>query len=186
VAIIIVVIGAFFFLSIKNSKTIERFKSLGNTEYEVSNMDDEFHFQKDNADANWNGTTIRLAIWKSAFSVIKENLIYGVGTGDYKNKLHNSFKKNEFYYGIKRNFGIHSMYMYVLFSFGMVGFVIFLASLLLPLIDAFNSTNYLFVIIMGIVLISYLTETILNRYTGVVFVAFLVPFLFNHKASKLS
>ncbi len=164
-------------------QTRNRFSSmLSNFEYKFDNPNDVNHFNAPEIrQENWNGLTIRLALWDCGLRVIKDNFWIGVGTGDYDEKYREKLEEVNFVYAIKQNFGVHNQYLYTWISFGVFGLLIFILSLLIPSIQAIKDQNLLFIGVVSIFLIAFISENILNRYFGVFPFTLLVPLIFYQK-----
>ena len=68
----------------------------------------------------------RVEIWLNAFEYMKENPLFGIGTGNFQlldDKLINEF-------GQKHTYGTHSMYVWLLVECGVIGFVIYISFLI--------------------------------------------------------
>lgn len=161
-------------------QTLNRFESMfSNFEYNFDNPNDVNHFNASEiSEENWNGLTLRLALWDCGIRVIKENLWFGVGTGDYDQKFRDKLEEVNFVYAKKMDFGVHNQYLYTGISFGLLGLLIFLASIVVPGYKAFKGGNYLFFGVLFVFSISFLTENVLNRYLGVFPFALLSALLF--------
>lgn len=161
-------------------QTLKRFESMfSNFEYKFDNPNEVNHFNASEiSEENWNGLTLRLALWDCGIRVIKENFWFGVGTGDYDQKFRDKIEEVNFVYAKKMDFGVHNQYLYTGISFGLLGLLIFLTSIVVPGFRAFKAGNYLFVGVLFIFSISFLTENVLNRYLGVFPFALLSTLLF--------
>lgn len=161
-------------------QTINRFESmLSSFDYRFDNPNEVNHFNaKEVSQENWNGLTIRLALWDCGLEVIKESPWVGVGTGDYDQEFRNQLEEVNFIYAKKLDFGVHNQYLYTWISFGLIGLLVFLGSLLIPAYSAYKAKNYLFLVILAVFAISFLTETVLNRYLGIFPYAILTSLIF--------
>ena len=117
-------------------------------------------------------TENRIQIWKSSNLIISKNLLLGVGTGDVKEALQGQYKKNGFQNALKRNLNAHNEYYQVFISLGIVGFILLLMSMIYPLAISFKHNNYTYLFFLLIVMLNFLTESILETQAGVVFYAF--------------
>lgn len=165
-------------------KTLKRFRSVTNTSFSFDNMKAENHFNKEISEENWNGLTLRLAIWSCAWEVVKDNPIVGIGTGDYPKALFDSYEKKGFKYGIQKSYGSHNQYMYFLLITGSMGLILFLASLTYPIWYAWRDGNYLYVIVTLLIMMAFLTENFLNRYIGIFFFALIQGMLLFNPSDK--
>jgi len=120
-------------------------------------------------------TDLRILLWESASEVIKNNFVYGVGTGDAEIELSKTFlKKNQ----VPTVLNAHNQFIEILIELGIIGLTVFLAMFFIPLFYSLRSKNYLFAIFVLIVIINFLFETMLNRVAGDIFVGFFFSLLF--------
>ena len=123
----------------------------------------------------------RLEYWKYAFHIVRENLIFGVGTGDVQRSFDEIYIRehtnlNEIY-----QLRAHNQYMTVFVALGIIGFLVFILFCFYPFIQ---SENVLFKIFWVIILLSFLTEDTLETQAGVSFAVFFYCIL-NSRSSKM-
>jgi O-antigen ligase len=163
-------------------KTIKRFQSVAsNFHYDFNNPNDVNHFNGEISGENWNGLTLRLALWECGIEVVRENPFFGVGTGDYDYVFHHKIEEKQFIYALKQDFGVHNQYLYFAISFGLIGLVIYIFSASYLIVDAIRERNFLFIAVIGIFLIGFLTENILNRYIGVLAYVLLTTIIYRKR-----
>lgn len=129
----------------------------------------------------------RIELWKTAYSLIRKNFWFGVGTGDvktaFKNELiiQNSSLKDK---GLRA----HNQFFTIFIAFGLIGFIWFLLALFYPLFHFKKHFTYFFVIFLIVVVISMLTEDTLETQAGATLFAFFTSFLLfnNDHYSNLS
>lgn len=68
---------------------------------------------------------LRIGFWLNSVDVIKENLIFGVGTGDHMNSVAQNLPK-EHKYIVQMIEHPHNEYLKILLQFGILGFIFFL------------------------------------------------------------
>jgi len=128
-------------------------------------------------------TGIRISAAINSWSVIKENPIFGVGTGDYKNEFIKASIKNKF--GLENTLMIHNphnMYVLILVQFGLLGLLALLYMFYTQIKIAKNS-NEEFVRKTGVALpLLYLLIMLSDSYlmvhmTGLLFI-FLSSFIY--------
>lgn len=147
---------------------VNRFESLtSKIEYTYDNPNPVNHFNAEVNPENWNGLNLRMALWNCGLEIIKEHPLIGVGAGDYENEMDKKFVEKNFIYAIERHFGVHNQYLYTWISFGIIGLLIFLFTIAVPLLNALRKGNYLFIMIMLLFLLVFITENVLNRLMGV-------------------
>lgn len=183
IAIMLVVMAGASFLF---PQTAKRFLSITQVfEYQFDNPNPVNHFNGEIKEENWNGLTIRLALWHCGMEIIGEQPVFGVGTGDYMSSLRKKFEEKNFVYALERDFGIHNQYIYTCMTFGIVGLLMFLVSYGFLIRKAVAGNNFEFPAFLFIVLISFLTENIFNRYYGIYYVSFVSGLLFYQREKPL-
>lgn len=184
IAGLLVILSSFFILP----QMTNRFKSMAsNLEYDFENPNPVNHFNGEIKKENWNGLTLRLALWHCGIDIIKENPLFGTGTGDYDEAMAEQFKEKNFIYAREMNFGVHNQYLYSWISFGIIGILLHLTMIFAPMFDAFKRKNYLYIFFIIVIAFAMLTENTLNRYFGIYFYAVMNSFFFflpkNYKTS---
>lgn len=131
------------------------------------------------ATGNPNGLSLiqRCVYWKTALSIIKENPIFGVGTGDIANSFKQEYEKNNT--GLEKVFQLrsHNQYMSIAIQVGIVGLLIFLFSIFSPFILKKIPDKILYIGFIFIFLLSMLNEDTLETQVGVTFYALFNSFL---------
>ncbi len=114
----------------------------------------------------WNSVNYRLLEWKGAWSIIKNNPLLGVGTGDGNHALE-EFYSNFNASTVSVQYDAHCQYLQTWVETGIFGLLILLLCLLIPLIKlADNPTDVSFIIIFSSMC---LTECIFELQKGVIF-----------------
>ncbi len=118
---------------------------------------------------NYNGHSVvmRWVYWKTAFQILKENFLFGVGTGDVQDEFnlmhekHNSILKPEY------RLRAHNQYITYAVSFGIIGLMLFLYFLIYPMIKTKMYKNYLYLAFFLLISLSMLTEDTLETQVGI-------------------
>ena len=118
--------------------------------------------------AGGSSVTQRFEFWKAALIISKENMFFGVGTGDVKQAYVQLYNKDDFGLGTKYRKRAHNQYLTFLVTFGLFGFVFFLVSMIYPIT---TKQHPLFYVFMVIILISFLNEDTLESQAGATFFA---------------
>lgn len=153
-------------------KTIKRFKSIENVKFNFENTNPINHYNGKISDDNWNGANTRLAIWTCASEIFEDNFLIGVGTGDYSDKLNERYTKHHFYFGLKRQYGTHNMYIQTLVMFGIIGLLIFIIFMFYPIVMAFYQKEYLYIVFIAFIIFAMLTEDFFSRNQGILLFTF--------------
>lgn len=142
--------------------TRERFKT---TEVELN------HFFNGN-NPNSYGSYLRLAVWQTGVEVIHEHPLAGVGTGDAKDELIKKAQKKNYDIIVKKNLNYHNQFMQTWAAIGLPGFFALLFSIITGIAYSLNKRQYLVTAFFMIIVISFLTESMLERQAGVIFYSF--------------
>lgn len=137
----------------------------------------EIDLYKKTGVANGHSLTQRFEYWETALSIIKDNLFFGVGTGDVPMAFEQEYIKKNSSLSNEWRLRSHNQYLSIAVAFGILGLVWFLITLIYPLLYLHNGINYLFIAFFIIAVISFFTEDTLETQAGVTFFAFLNSFL---------
>jgi O-antigen ligase len=127
---------------------------------------------------NKESTAERLQIWKSAYEIIRDHPILGIGTGDVKDELMAKYKERNILVALERKLNAHNQYIQTYLATGLLGFLMLLGMLFLPIIPAFRNEHYLYIVFLLIFLLNFAFESMLEVQAGVVFYAFFNAFFF--------
>jgi O-antigen ligase len=120
----------------------------------------------------------RIIIWGISVNIIKQNLLFGVGTGDVKDVLLNEYKRNEIDFAYKKKLNAHNQYLQTFIALGLPGIIVFLLCFLLPIIFSIKHHYYLYLMFLFLFAFNILVESMFENQAGVVFYALMNSFLF--------
>lgn len=129
-----------------------------------------------NGDANGSSVFQRVEYIKASFEIIKDNPVFGVGTGivkvfaDYYENTNSKLKPE---YRLRS----HNQYLAITVAFGVIGLLWFLFSMFYPLIADKRNRNYLYIVFLFIVMLSMFTDDTLETQVGATLFAFFNSFL---------
>lgn len=129
-----------------------------------------------NGDANGSSVFQRVEYIKASFGIIKDNPIFGAGTGivkvfaDYYDDTNSKLKSE---YRLRS----HNQYLAIMVAFGVVGLLWFLFSMFYPLFEDKRNRNYLYIVFLFIVMLSMFTDDTLETQVGATLFAFYNSFL---------
>lgn len=115
--------------------------------------------------------SMRIEFWKTAIYVIKQNVLFGVGTGDVQQSLNKAYTETDSKLTNEWRLRCHNQYLAFTVAFGIVGFVIFIFYILFPIVLLRKEFNPLFWPFILIILFSFLTEDTLENQAGLNFFA---------------
>jgi len=132
----------------------------------------EYEYYTKDGDANGLSVMQRLEFVKTALGIIKQNFIFGVGTGDVNIAFKKEYERTNSKLEDKNRWRAHNQYLSIFVAFGLFGFIVFLFALFYPPLKnkGFSDNRYLAFFI--IIIISMLTEDTLETQAGVTFFAF--------------
>lgn len=128
-------------------------------------------------DPNASSLMQRVEYWKTSAWIIKRHWLTGVGTGDIKKTFEQAYNDNNS--RLERPFRnrAHNQFLAIFISFGLLGFIWFLFTLIFPGIKLGKFNDYFYVVFFVIVFMSMLTEDTLETQAGATFFAFFNAFL---------
>jgi hypothetical protein len=136
----------------------------------------EIELYRNTGDANGHSLTQRFEYWKTAYSIIKNNFLIGVGTGDVGKSFIEQYERSHSLLSPKWRLRAHNQYLSIAVGMGLIGFVWFLITLFYPMCRLGMHQNYLYIAFLIIALVSFFTEDTLETQAGVTFFAFFNSF----------
>lgn len=122
---------------------------------------------------NPNGHSLlqRLEYWKAAQSIIRENWILGVGSGDVDEAFKNYYAQIDTRLLPELQHRAHNQFLTSWISSGLAGLIAFICWWLLAFRMSWQQKQFIFTAFIGICLSSFLIEDTLETQMGVTFVA---------------
>ena len=171
--------------AIENGIANERFLSGKSLNTMVYRYIWEVHNYLQGFNPQGNSLAQRFLFWKNGFKILKENWLYGVGTGDVQIEFNNQYNKMPYVIIDKYRLRAHNQYLTIAITFGVFGLVYFLITLTSAFWVLPNSKSYLFIGTFIILMVSMLDEDTLETQFGVTFaVFFYFLFLFHQPISE--
>jgi O-antigen ligase len=124
-----------------------------------------------------NNSFERIYIWHSAVKVIKQNWFFGVGTGDVKDNMKLTFRKNGFVDGVKRNYNAHNQFLETWTGLGIIGEIILLTILIYGLVKGIKNRDILLQSFIILIFVHFFFESMLNRLAGIIFFSYFYSLL---------
>ena len=130
----------------------------------------------------------RLILWETSIQLIKHEVLFGYGTGDYKNIFVRNYSENEF--AEKNHIGnnVHNQFLEILLSSGVFAVIILLIIFIYPAVYSLSRRNYLFFSLLLIISFNFLFESMLNTLAGILFLSFFLNyfiFVFNDEVETI-
>ncbi|MCS5663259.1 MAG: O-antigen ligase family protein [Flavobacteriales bacterium] len=130
-----------------------------------------------------NQTNPRIALWRCGAKIIADQPVFGYGVGDAKEALNRVLEESDFKMWdgqrnvpiSEKNFNFHNQYLQTWAEVGVLGFLLLIFLMIRPFF--LKNQHPLFLIFIGLTIIGFLTESMLERQAGVLFIAFMYPLL---------
>ncbi len=133
----------------------------------------EFQVMKGGGNPGGHSLLQRLEFWKASIGIIKQHFWIGVGTGDIDRAFEKQYEEHQSYIAPEWRFRAHNQYLAIFVTFGVIGIVWFLFSLLFPALYDHKLHDYLYLVFFSILLLSMFYEDTLETQAGATFYAFL-------------
>lgn len=153
------------------------------TFYNTIDFNIETIITKNSITHTFNTIEHRVLIDYSALSIIKENPIIGVGTGDFQDELFKKYKKINFKVGLRHKLNTHNQYLQEYLKIGVIGFLFFFFLVLHLISISYKTMHELFYVAILVAIVCFF-ESYIARQHGVVFVVFFISF--NYKQKKIN
>lgn len=139
----------------------------------ITNLEDSWtrSYAPDISDGD-GGIVMRMAIWRSAWTVIKQNYIFGVGLGFEDRFLVDEYTKQGYAYLAGDAFNAHNQILSYLIGFGITGCALLGVVYFKLLHAAYLRRARFYFVFVAIFVCAAITESIFNRLLGVSMFAF--------------
>jgi len=127
---------------------------------------------------NTSSSNLRLKVFKSSVFMIRNNFLFGVGTGDVQDELNKYYKSanyNEDF--LEQNLNAHNEIFQTVMTLGLPGIISLLSIFVFGFWKALKSKKVLLFFFLVIVLSNLAFESMLKRQAGVIFFVFFMYFL---------
>ncbi|MEW6467492.1 MAG: O-antigen ligase family protein [Bacteroidota bacterium] len=132
----------------------------------------EFNEYRSGRDPSGHSVTQRMEFWATALAIIKQDPLFGVGTGDPPGAFAQMYKTRNSPLKEKFRLRSHNQYLAIAVALGLPGLALFLFSLFYPAWKANAWRDYLYAVFFIIIVLSFLNEDTLESQAGVTFYAF--------------
>lgn len=122
--------------------------------------------------AEWESSSVRILVWRTAISIVKDAPLLGTGTGDIKDELVKRYKENDYKYPYERKYNAHNQFLQTAGALGIPAATLLLIMILSPVFKSWKRIHFLAVFLSIIVGVGCMTESVLEVQAGVIFYAF--------------
>jgi O-antigen ligase len=154
-----------------------------------------FTQKKFSTDMYFNGLQFRLLNWRFGWEILNENnaLPFGVSPGDAQQLLNEKFVQSGMYTGDPQrgdtgllNYNFHNQFLQTFVESGVAGLLALLFNFALLMLLAFKRKSVNAICMLLLLLVFFLTESVLERQYGVFLYAFFPLFLMTRTLRSLS
>lgn len=121
-------------------------------------------------------TQARVLIWGLALEMIL-NSPSGEGVGDSKESLMSMYDRDEEYYMLSKRFNVHNQFLETGISAGLISLIFMIIMFVFLFIKALRSRDILMLSVILIITLNLLTESMLERQSGAVFISLFLGLL---------
>ncbi len=118
----------------------------------------------------------RLLTWNASIQIIKENILLGVGVGDHDLRLMSTYKELNYINPLRAQLNSHNQFLTIAIQIGMIGFILLLVSLGVLFFNRSREYHYVIRSLSIILFVSFLFESMFQRYSGLMFFSFFYSF----------
>jgi len=129
----------------------------------------EYNGYKRNENPSGHTLSMRLEFWETALYIIKQNPLFGVGTGDIQISFNQAYDQTHSKLSKEWRLKCHNQYLAITVAFGFIGFLIFISYLIIPTVTLRKKLHDLYWPFILIILLSFLTEDTLESQAGLTF-----------------
>jgi hypothetical protein len=137
----------------------------------------EYQMAKHKANPGGHSIIQRLEFWKTSLLIIQKNPWFGVGTGDIPGAYKDQYIEMDSKLQPQFRHRAHNQYLATFVTFGIVGVIWFLISLIYPVIVLKKYHNYHYVVFWITIMLSMVVEDTLETQMGASLFAFFNAFL---------
>lgn len=161
------------FVLIKNSRYVndkffDTLSKIGfNTEQYVSEIGENYH-----------RLTLREKLWSSSKTAFTNspNKFFGYGPNGSRPVLNEIYINND--YNVESGMNSHNQYYTTLLNNGILGLIVLLTIIIIALFKSYKANSVENAIIINLILLAFITESMLERQKGVVFFALFISLIF--------
>ena len=129
-------------------------------------------------------TNVRKLAWKTSLEIINKNLLFGVGTGNSTKILNLAYEIKGYKSLKKKGINSHNQFIQFQLDHGLVGSIFLIFFTLGMLILSLFEKDYLYALFLIIIILNFMTESMLETQSGVVFFSFFNTLFFYNWVDK--
>lgn len=192
VALAVISVFAFFYFVFKYKKWIFlalipififggvfMLKRLPQLSWDINNTIDTVKDYKKDPDnfierkKNWvESNTVRIVVWDFSVDIIRENP-FGVGTGDVKDKLFETYNLHGYDEFTEKGLNSHCQFLQTGIAIGWIGIILLFLIIVFPFFSRFTRNDFVYCSFLLLIFLTCLFESYLERQAGIIFFSFI-------------
>lgn len=156
--------------NVENGMTSIRY-TYGTLGFKLAGVKNEIFHYSVNGDPDGNSLLQRFEHWKAGTLIIKENWLFGVGTGDLQLAFNKAYEKSNTQLDQAHWNRAHNQFMTFWIAFGIFGFIVFTGFWLWFLYRNIKLNNFIGICFTLIAIGSFLSEDTIETQQGVTYIA---------------
>lgn len=129
-------------------------------------------------------TEMRIAAWEQAIILAKEKPVIGYGTGDVTDNLIKRYKIMNYKKLKEKGLNTHNQFLQTLLGSGVIGLLYIAFLIFFPLFKINSKSFILYLFFLTIIILNFMTESMLETQSGIVFFAFFITLFYGALPSK--
>jgi O-antigen ligase len=149
-------------------KTVPSVKSRSNS---LINYISHNIFETDKKTSFFSSSVTRIIAWKCSLELISEKIIFGYGEGLSGVELNKLYKNKDYKQLENKNLNSHNQFLQCFIDNGLIGGCTIIFFTIIMLFKSLKTKDYLYSLFLILITINFLTESMLETQSGVVFFA---------------
>tara|TARA_Y100000385_G_scaffold261526_1_gene292336 strand:- start:401 stop:1663 length:1263 start_codon:yes stop_codon:yes gene_type:complete len=129
-------------------------------------------------------TNSRKIAWELSIDLIKNKFLFGYGTGLGQKELNKKFFENGYKILKNKSLNCHNQFLQFQLDHGLIGSICLLFFTFIMLIFSLVEKDYLYALFLTIIILNFMTESMLETQSGVVFFSFFNTLFFHNFIDK--
>ena len=152
----------------------------------LSRYSEMLDFKKDYRQNNWGGRSLRLEKWKNTLECYMQFPMLGTGAGDCSDELQKIYQKNGFDIAYTARYNPHNQFLQSLLTLGPAGLLFLISMFGIAFFRARRQGDFSLFLLAYVFAASMITESMLERQTGVFLFSVLMAFFSAVPGEKVS
>ncbi len=145
----------------------------------------ELDYYRRTGDPNEKTLAQRIEFVKASFIIIKENPIFGIGTGNWVAKYNDAYDRMDTQLDKEKRGSSHNQYVNYLVKFGIVGFIWIVLALLIPVFRLGHRNNFIFILFLVMYAFSNFGDANMETHMGLSFFTFFYCFFLLNSTTQM-